>query len=162
MKRAVLISLVFLVSAVAHGAEPVRIESERLEVVHQQNRADFTGDVLLTRSDFELRCDRLVAYYKDRTGGELDRAEAFGHVTMVQGEKRGRGDTAIYRQKEGVLTLVGNAEMVEPGRTVRGEKIVHHLESTRTEVQQGEKGGRVHLSIEAEDDAPEKKEEAAP
>lgn len=154
--------MIFLFSTAACAAESVRIESDSLAVTHQKKRADFRGNVHLTRGDFKLQCDRLVAYYKEQAGGELDHAEAFGHVKMSQGEKRGAGDTAIYLQKEGVLTLIGNAEMEEPGRVVRGEKIVHHLESTRTEVQQSEDGGRVRLSIDPDEEAPETKKEAAP
>lgn len=162
MKRALWVSMIFLFSTAAHAADSVRIESDRLAVTHQENRADFRGSVHLTRGDFELRCDRLVAYYKERAGGELDHAEAFGHVKMSQGEKRGAGDQAIYRQREGVLTLIGNAVMEEPGRTVRGEKIVHHIESTRTEVQQSEQGGRVRLSIDPDEETPEAGKKAAP
>lgn len=168
MKQVVLILLASLFPVLAYAADPVRIESERLEVIHQKNRAEFTGKVQLRRGDFELHCDRLVAYYKDQAGGELDRAEAFGNVTVSQGEKHGHGNEALYQQKGGILTLTGNAEMEEPGRTIRGETIVHLIESNHTEVKQSEAGGRVHLSIEpdeapaAKDEKPAAKEEAAP
>lgn len=157
-----LLLVLLLTSGIANAGEAVQIASQKLVVDHPNNRAEFAGQVMLKRSDFLLRCDRLVAHYREKAGGELMKAEAFGNIRMEHGDKRGKADEAVYQQYGGTLTLIGNAEMVEPGRTVRGEKIVHHLESARTEIVQGEEGGRVRLSIDSEKSLSEDKEKPAP
>ncbi len=146
-----MISLV-LVTASPVEAGPLRITSESLVVEHAKNRAQFSGSVHLTRDDFELKCDRLVAFYKQQAGGELDRAEAYGHVSMRQGDKHGSSNEAIYKQSEGILILIGKAKVEDPEGTIQGEKIVHNIQTTETRVQQGAAGERVHLTFEAEGD----------
>ncbi len=134
-------------------AGPLQVESESLSVEHAINKVEFTGSVHLTRDDFDLRCDRLVAFYKQQAGGELERAEAYGHVVMEQGEKRGFSNKAIYKQYEGILILVGEAKVEDPEGTIEGEKIIHNIVTTETRIDQGKAGGRVHLTFEADDES---------
>ncbi|MDX8403892.1 MAG: lipopolysaccharide transport periplasmic protein LptA [Mariprofundaceae bacterium] len=133
-------------------AGPIQIESQSLVAEHKNNRAEFKGSVQLTRDDFELHCDRLVAFYNQKAGGELERAEAYGHVSMQQGEKRGSSNKATYTQSEGLLILIGDARVEDPEGTVEGEKIIHNTLTAETKVQQGTSGGRVHLTFEADGD----------
>lgn len=129
-------------------AGPLHVQAEKLEVLHAKQQAIFTGDVLLTRDDFWLRCDRLLAYYQEQGGG-LERAEAFGHVRLQQGDKDGTAERAILDQRANTLTLIGHAVMEQAGGRVSGEIIVHDLTHRRTEIKPG-KGGRVKLHLESE------------
>ncbi len=145
--------LVLMLAGVSMAeAGPLQVKSESLTVDHAKNRAQFFGAVHLTRDDFELRCDRLVAFYKNRAGGELERAEAYGHVSMLQGKKHGSSNKAEYHQIKGILILIGDAKVADPEGTIRGEKIIHNIQTTETKVQQGVAGERVHLTFEAEED----------
>jgi lipopolysaccharide transport protein LptA len=146
-----MISLV-LFSASLVEAGPLRITSETLVVNHAKNRAQFSGSVHLTRDNFELRCDRLVAFYSQKAGGELEQAEAYGNVSMRQGEKRGSSNEAIYKQSEGILILIGKAKVEDPEGMVRGEKIVHNIHTMETRVQQGAAGERVRLTFDVDGD----------
>ena len=133
-------------------AGPLRITSESLSVDNAKNRAEFSSTVRLTKDDFELKCDRLVTFYKQQAGGELEQAEAYGNVSMQQGEKHGSSNEAIYKQFEGILILIGDAKVEDPEGTIEGEKIVHNLRTTATRIQQGDSGERVHLTFETEND----------
>ncbi|NOR72950.1 MAG: lipopolysaccharide transport periplasmic protein LptA [Mariprofundaceae bacterium] len=146
-----MISLV-LFSASLVEAGPLRITSESLVVDHAKNRAEFSGTVHLTRDDFELRCDRLVAFYSQKAGGELEQAEAYGNVSMRQGEKHGSSNEAIYKQSEGILILIGKAKVEDPEGTIQGEKIIHNIQTTETRVQQGAVGERVRLTFDVDGD----------
>jgi lipopolysaccharide transport protein LptA len=152
-----MIRWLWMISLVLFGASPVeagplRIISESLVVDHAKNRAQFSGAVHLTRDDFELKCDRLVAFYTQRAGGELEQAEAYGNVSMRQGEKHGSSNEAIYKQSEGILILIGKAQVEGPEGTIRSEKIVHNIHTMETKVQQGAAGERVHLTFDADGD----------
>ncbi len=149
MKGWLLFLCVVLLSGMAN-AEPVQIRSESLLVEHGIKRAEFKGSVWLKRDDFELRCDRLVVEYHEKMGGELDHAEAYGNVSMQQGEKQGSSNEAVYEQNRGILTLIGSAKVEDTSGMVRGEKIVHNINTKKTVVLQGVRGKRARFFIEDE------------
>lgn len=80
----------------------------------------------------------------------MESFDAFGHVTMIQGEKKGHADTARLDQKKNLLTLKGNAVMEQPGGRIEGETIIHNMSSEKTEVYPV-KGGRTHMTIKTGD-----------
>jgi len=125
----------------------IQIESEKLVILHKKNQAIFTHHVHLTRDDFELFADRLVAYYNDN---DLERAEAFGNIKLTQGDIKGHADNAILNQQSNTLTLIGNAVMEQQGNRLEGEKIIHDITLEKTLVFPA-KGGRTHMTIESND-----------
>jgi len=141
------------VSAWAAGA-PTTITADRMMVQQLKQTAVFEGKVALHREQFELTCDRLVVHYDPKKSGELRQAEAYGHVRIKHDQTSGSAREARYDQQAGVVTLIGDAELTEPGRTVRGERIVHNLRKQSTQVQQGD-SGRVRLHIDSDKGAVE-------
>ena len=138
----------------------VQITSDSLLVEHQKSRAEFKGHVWLKRGDFELRSDRLVVYYRQEMGGEVEQAEAYGHVTMKQGDKSGSSNEALFQQSKNLLTLIGSGRVEGPEGVVEGEKILHNINTKKSTVLQGE-GSRAHFVIE-EDDLNKKEKDAKP
>ncbi|MDQ6982100.1 MAG: lipopolysaccharide transport periplasmic protein LptA [Mariprofundus sp.] len=126
-------------------AGAVKIEAEKMTIYHKSNQVIFTQHVHLTREDFELYCDRLVAYYTDK---DLDRAEAFGHIRLRHGKVKGTSDNAVFNQRKGTLTLMGNAVLKQDGSHIEGDRIVHDMNSDQTVVTPV-KGGRTHMTIES-------------
>ncbi len=133
------------------GGGAIQVESESLLVGYKKKRATFRGAVHLKRDGFALHSDRLVAFYRQKMGGEIERAEAYGNVVMQQGDKRGSSEKAIYKQAEGILILIGDAKMEDPGGMIRGERIIHHINTAVTTVQQGSDGERARLFMEDEE-----------
>jgi len=127
-------------------AGTVKIEAGKMTVYHKTSQVIFTQQVHLTREDFELYCDRLVAYYTDN---DLDRAEAFGHIRLRHGKAKGTSDKAVFNQSKGTLTLIGNAVLEQEGSHIEGDQIVHDLNRDQTVVTPV-KGGRTHMTIESE------------
>ncbi|MDQ6955452.1 MAG: lipopolysaccharide transport periplasmic protein LptA [Mariprofundaceae bacterium] len=147
--RAVCLCLLIniLGTGVVFAKDAVEIESEQMVVDHLKGEAEFKGGVHLVRGDFDLRCDRLLAYYQNN---ELKRAEAFGRVRMQHGTKRGASKRAVYDRNKNLITLLGEASVEDAEGVVRGEKIIHNIKTEHTEVMQGS-DGRVHMSIESDD-----------
>jgi len=140
-------SLMLALSPTILWAGTVQIESEKLTIMHKSNQAIFTDHVHITRDDFELFCDRLVAYYNEH---ELDRAEAFGHIILHQKDVKGTSDKAILNQHDNTMTLIGHAVLEQKGSRVEGETIVHNMKQEQTTVFPV-KGGRTHMTIESDD-----------
>ncbi len=129
-------------------AGTIQIESVKMVIFHKSNQVEFTDAVHLTRDNFQLYSDRLVAYYND---SDLERAEAFGNVKLRQGKVRGTAEKAVLNQKSNTLTLTGNAVLEQDGNILEGEKIIHDLSLEKTHVFPA-KGGRTHMTIESSDD----------
>ncbi len=125
----------------------VQIESGKMTVYHKTSQVIFTEQVHLVRDDFELDCDRLVVYYKDKG---IDRAEAFGNIRLHHGKARGTADKAVLNQAKNSLMLIGNAVLEQDGNRVEGEKITHDMTRDKTVVLPS-KGGRTHMTIESGD-----------
>lgn len=127
------------------GTGSVEIESGKMVFSHKSSQAEFNRNVVLKRDEFELRCDKLIAYYKNN---KLDHAEAFGHIRIKQGEITGSSNKAVLNQVEGKLTLIGNAIMQQQGSRVQGETITHYINQEKTIVQP-KAGGRTRMVIES-------------
>jgi lipopolysaccharide export system protein LptA len=128
-------------------AGAMQIEAEKMIFYHKQNRVEFTKNVRVKRDDFIMSCDRLVVNYSKGENTQLEFVDAFGHVTMTQGARKGKADTARLDQKKNTLTLKGNAVLEQPGGRIEGETIIHYMSSEKTEVYPL-KGGRTHMMIE--------------
>ena len=131
-------------------ATTLTIKSDHLDIWEAKQEALFSGSVHLVREDFELFCDSLrVFYLSGKDGGGIDHALAKGHVRIIQGGKEGLSDSAMIDNRKQVVTLLGNAVMLQEGGRVEGESIVHNMAAKTTEVKQGE-SGRVTLRIDDE------------
>jgi lipopolysaccharide export system protein LptA len=131
-------------------AGTMQIEAEKMIFFHKENKAEFTSNVRVKRDDFTMNCDRLMVNYSKGENSQMESVDAFGHVIMVQGDRKGRADTARLDQKKNILTLKGNAVLEQPGTRIVGETIVHNMSSEKTEVRPV-KGGRTHMTIETGD-----------
>jgi len=126
---------------------PLTIEAAKLTILHKQNRATFTGDVHLTRGDFELFSDKLVAHYRDHS---LERAVATGHVRIRRQTMRGHSASATLNQAANTITLAGHAVLEQDGNVVKGETIIHDLKANSTRVQPA-KHGRTEMIIQVKE-----------
>jgi len=130
------------------SAAATTIDAERMVAEQQQKLAKFDGEVELVTNELHLFSDHLVAYYRDRLGGQIDHAEATGNVRIQHKQTTGKADRAILDQTRDLLVLSGNAELTEQGRVIRGGRIEHHLKGGNTTVTQGRQGQRVHIHID--------------
>jgi lipopolysaccharide transport protein LptA len=137
-----MIGLIWSGSAWAAGA--IQIESESMHMNSLHHRATFTGGVLLTRDDFELRCDKLRVDYLNN---DIKQAVATGRVRMHQGVKHGASDKAVFEKEANRVTLMGHASVEDEKGVIRGYKIIHNITQGDTQVLQ-KQGEPVRLHIE--------------
>ena len=127
--------------------QPVKIESNALEVRDKIRQATFSGDVKLTQGDTTLKCKMLVVFYEDtamapgkkgapaqapagakerrRIGGQqIKRAEAKGDVFVTQKDQTASGDNGVYDQKPTPSTMTGNVVVTQGPHVMRGERMV--------------------------------------
>jgi lipopolysaccharide export system protein LptA len=127
--------------------QPVKIESNTLEVRDKSREATFSGSVKLTQGDTILQCQTLVIFYEDtpppaqgkkgqqpaqKSGGpgrgqQIKRAEAKGDVLVTQKDQTAKGDTGIFEMKSNTVTLIGNVVVTQGTNVLRGDRMVVNL-----------------------------------
>ena len=144
--------------------QPVKIESDSLEVRDKKQQATFIGKVKLTQGDTVLQCQRLVIFYEDGSaapapkkgaqtaqkgggglggGQQIKRAEAKGDVLVTQKDQTAKGDLGVFDVKTNKITLTGNVVVTQGTNVLRGDEMIVDLTTSFTEVKSGKTGGRV-------------------
>ena len=131
--------------------QPVKIESDALEVRDKSHQATFTGSVKLTQGDTILQCKMLVIFYEDTSaaptakkstpvaqkagggggpgGQQIKRAEAKGDVLVTQKDQTAKGDNGVFDVKANTVTLTGNVVVTQGANVLRGDRMVVNLDT---------------------------------
>jgi len=144
--------------------QPVRIESNSLEVRDKQRQATFIGKVKLTQGETTLQCDTLVIFYEDTSAvpapkkgapppataqkagpgsQQIKRAEAKGNVLVTQKDQTAKGDNGVFDVKANNILLTGNVVVTQGASVLKGDQMVVNLTTGLTEVKSGKTSGRV-------------------
>jgi lipopolysaccharide export system protein LptA len=129
----------------SRSSEPIKIKSDHLVTDNDRKIATFTGNVAARQGDLTIYSDKMVISYSEQDS-DVSSTEAFGNVKMIQGERRGQSDHAIYDAKRATITLDGNPKVFQNNDTVTGKIIIYYLDEDRSEVISG-KGSRVEAVI---------------
>src|SRR6185369_8724494 len=124
--------------------QPVKIESNTLEVRDKSQQATFMGSVKLTQGETILQCNTLVIFYEENAapagpkkgapataqknggglgGQQIKRAEAKGDVRVTQKDQTARGDSGVFDVKSNSVTLIGNVVLTQGTNVVRGDRM---------------------------------------
>ena len=130
--------------------QPVKIESDALEVRDKSRQATFMGNVKLTQGETILQCKTLVIFYEDTSalpaskkgapataqkGGagpgsqQIKRAEAKGDVLVTQKDQTAKGDNGVFDVKTNSVTLIGNVVVTQGTNVLRGDRMVVNLDT---------------------------------
>jgi|KBSSwiStaDraftv2_1062776.scaffolds.fasta_scaffold423987_2 lipopolysaccharide export system protein LptA len=136
------------------GDQPVRIESNTLEVRDKIRQATFAGDVKLTQGDTIIKCRALVVFYEDtaapskkgpapatagaqpaqKSSQKIKRAEARGDVLVTQKDQTASGENAVFDVKSNTVVITGNVVVTQGQMVMRGERMVSNLTTGVTNV----------------------------
>jgi lipopolysaccharide export system protein LptA len=131
--------------------QPVKIESDALEVRDKQRQATFMGNVKLIQGETILQCKTLVIFYEDTSapaapkkgapataqkqgvgtgsGQQIKRAEAKGDVRVTQKDQTATGDNGVFDVKTNSVTLTGNVVVTQGTNVLRGDRMVVNLDT---------------------------------
>ena len=118
---------------------PIEVTAQRLEALRDQRQAVFTGNVVARQGDMTLYCQKLVLYSTE-TDQKVERLEAFGEVRIVEKDRTGMAERAVYNREEGVLELIGRAELHQGQNKVSGDEITLYLNENRSVVKSQDQG----------------------
>ena len=155
----VLLLLLLVLAAPGWSADksPINIEADRMVSLEQKNTVLFSGNVLATQADVQIRANELTVYYSQASKGkgqEVKKLLCVGNVEVTRGDWLGTGNKMVYLAPERKVILTGNAKAWQGKNQVAGETIVYYLDEGRSEVipskasaTSGKKGGRVKATI---------------
>ena len=127
--------------------EPMEITSDRMEAFNEKKLVVFSGNARVTQGNIMLKADKLLLYYKkeaDKAGkkdkigtietektGDLEKIEARGNVSLIQGERVARGDEAVYFRESNKIVMTGNAVLNEGKNSIKGDRVIVFLNENR-------------------------------
>jgi lipopolysaccharide export system protein LptA len=115
------------------GGQPIVIKSNELQADTKNRTAIFLGKVVAKQADFTMHADRVVVYYGAQ-GGDVEKVEAFGTVRIVQENRIGTAQHAVYYNREGRITLSGSPRVVQGKDSVSGREITYYLNEEKSVV----------------------------
>ena len=107
---------------------PVEVSADSLSVSQKDGSALFTGNVVIGQGDMRLTAPRVLVFYtKDKSG--VERLEATGGVTLVNGDQAAEAERADYHVNEGTIRMSGNVLLTQGANTLVSDAMDVDLEN---------------------------------
>jgi len=163
-RRAVAVTLAFAFVAAAPAAaatkdggasllpgvgskQPVSIEADKLVYFDKEQKAVYTGNVVVIQGDSKMTCSGLTIFMDkgdpapaadaaksgaSPAGGSSSRVkhlDAAGPVTVVSKTQVATGDRGSYDKAQNKVWLIGNVTLSDSGNVTKGDKLTYDLTS---------------------------------
>ncbi|WP_439121995.1 LptA/OstA family protein [Marivita sp.] len=106
---------------------PVEVSADALSVSQNDGSALFTGNVIIGQGEMRLSAPRVLVFYTEDQSG-VERLEATGGVTLVNGDQAAEADTAEYEVNRGTIRMVGNVLLTQGANTLVSDSMDVDLE----------------------------------
>lgn len=124
---------------------PVEVTADSLSVSQKDGSALFTGNVVIGQGDMRLSAPRVLVFYtKDQKG--VERLEATGGVTLVNGDQAAEAERADYRVNEGTIRMSGSVLLTQGANTLVSDEMDVDLENGTARM-----NGRVRTVLQSGD-----------
>lgn len=136
-----------------NSKEPIRIDSNKLEVFDKENRAIYSGDVVVIQGQTTVRSSTMTVFYvsnKTESAGAAPTSSAgqnsirkidfAGPVSVLSGTQSATSNFMTYDAQAETVTLTGNVIIADCDNVQRGERAVYDVKTGRATVDAGSKG----------------------
>lgn len=126
---------------------PITVKSNEMTADNKGKTAIFSGKVVAKQGDITIFSDKLVVSYADKNS-EVEKVEAFGNVRIIQLNRTGFADQAVYDSRNGRIVLTGTPRVVQGSDSISGKVITYYLDDDKSEVSSdGDPKARVEAVI---------------
>ena len=115
---------------------PISVKSNEMTADNKGKTAIFSGKVVAKQGDITIFSDKLVVNYADKNG-EVEKVEAIGNVRIVQQNRIGFADNAVYDSHNGRIVLTGTPRVVQGGDSISGKVITYYVDDDKSDVSSG-------------------------
>lgn len=126
---------------------PIVVKSNEMNADNKGKTAVFLGKVVAKQGDVTIYSDKLVVSYADK-GGDVEKVEAFGNVRIIQLNRTGYSEQAVYESRSGRIILTGSPRVVQGVDSVSGKIITYYVDDEKSDVtSDGDPKARVEAII---------------
>ncbi len=115
---------------------PITVKSNELSADNKGKTAVFSGKVVARQGDITIYCDRLVVNYAEKNG-DVDKVEATGNVRIIQLNRTGFAEQALFDSRVGRIVLTGSPRVVQGGDSISGKVITYYVDDEKSDVSSG-------------------------
>ncbi len=141
--------LIFALAGSAHAAAPfgggnskapIQIDADSLEVLQQQKKAIFSGNVIAKQSGMTLKADRMTVYYSGGDakstgpGKSISKIDVDGNVFLATAQETARGSTGNYDVVNDFVTLTGNVVLTRDNNVLKGSSLQYDIKNGRSKL----------------------------
>ena len=139
----------------AGSKAPVSIEADKLVYFDKEQKAIYTGNVVVIQGDSKMTCSELTIYMdkgatpgaapagdaaKNGASGSSSRVkhlDAGGPVTVISKTQVATGDRAAYDKPQNKVWLFGNVTLSDGGNVTKGDKLTYDLTTGEATIDAG-------------------------
>jgi len=107
---------------------PVEVSADALSVSQNDGSALFTGNVVIGQGEMRLSAPRVLVFYTEDQSG-VERLEATGGVTLVNGDQAAEANSAEYEVNRGTIRMIGNVLLTQGANTLVSDTMDVDLEN---------------------------------
>ncbi|MGD0640794.1 MAG: LptA/OstA family protein [Roseiarcus sp.] len=154
----------------ANSRQPVSIEADKLVYYDKEQKAVYTGKVVVIQGDTKMTCSAMTIYMEKAAASNRPEAaaasdpakagdagaaapgastshvkhlDAVGPVTVVSKTQVATGDNASYDKAQNKVWLIGNVTLSDGGNVTKGDKLTYDLTTGEATVDTGAAANRV-------------------
>ena len=123
--------------------DPVAIEADQLEVVDGENKAIFSGNVVVRQGTSTLRTSRLEVFYEqgaDGKQGDIRFMDLSGGLIATTEDSKAVAQKGTYDVKSEVVTLDGDVVLTQDRNVAKGCSMRANLATNMATLKSCEKG----------------------
>jgi lipopolysaccharide export system protein LptA len=142
---------------------PVSIEADKLVYYDKEQKAVYSGNVVIIQGDTKLTCSTMTIYMEKSAAasepakpteasalpgstGESSRVrhlDCSGPVTVLSKTQTATADSGAYDKPQNKVWLIGHVTLSDGGNVTKGDKLTYDLTSGQATVDTGGPSGRV-------------------
>jgi lipopolysaccharide export system protein LptA len=142
----------------ANSKQPVSIEADKLVYFDKEQKAVYTGNVIVIQGDSKMTCSGLTIFLekagapdaapaadaaKTGAGGSsshVKHLDAAGPVTVISKTQVATGDRGSYDKVQNKVWLIGNVTLSDSGNVTKGDKLTYDLATGEATIDTGAAG----------------------
>ena len=112
--------------------DPIEITSNRMRSEANGKKIIFSGNVISNWGDLKIISD-ILEIYNSKGQNEAEEIIAIGNVTIIRGQKKAKGDRAVYIDKSQKIIMTGSPKAIawEGKNQIEGREMIFLLEKDR-------------------------------
>ena len=125
------------------SSPPIEITSDRMRSENGGQKIIFSGNVSIKKDNMVITSD-IIEVYSTSDKKQTNEIVAIGHVEISRGNKKAKGDRAVYLKHLQKIILTGNPKAIawEGDNIIEGREMIFLMEKDRFVVNE-----RVHAKL---------------